>query len=66
MFRMIGMAGMICGLFIIVGGEIGGLLGAKEQGYEIGSAACIVIMGVVVLMNRKPHQGNRDRNRNRV
>jgi hypothetical protein len=63
---MIGIAGMICGLCIIIGGEIGGLLGAKEHGYEIGSAACIVIMGVAVLMNRKLRQGNRDRNRNRV
>jgi hypothetical protein len=58
---MIGIAGMICGLCMIAGGEIGGLLGAKEQGYEIGSAACIVIMGVAVLLNQKRRQGNRNR-----
>jgi hypothetical protein len=63
---MIGIAGMICGLCIIAGGEIGGLFGAKEQGYEIGAATCTVIMVVAVLMNRKLRQGNRDRNRNRV
>jgi hypothetical protein len=63
---MIGKAGMICGLCIFAGGEIGGLLGAKEQGYVLGSAACIVIMGVAILLNQKLRQGNRDRNRNRV
>lgn len=57
---MIGKAGMICGLCIIAGGVIGGLLGAEEQGYELGSAACIVIMGFVVLMNQKKREGNRN------
>jgi predicted MFS family arabinose efflux permease len=59
---MIGKAGMICGLSIIVGGVIGGLFGEKELGYEIGTAACIVIMGVAVLLSQK----NREKNRKRV
>ncbi|MZQ81196.1 hypothetical protein GQF01_03550 [Paenibacillus sp. 5J-6] len=50
---MIGKAGMICGLCILVGGVIGGLFGEKELGYELGTAACIVIMGVAVLLNQK-------------
>lgn len=58
---MIEKAGMICGLCMIAGGVIGGLLGAKEQGYELGSAACIVIMGVAVLLNQKQREGNRNR-----
>ncbi len=58
---MIGKAGMICGLCMIAGGVIRGLLGAKEQGYELGSAACIVIMGVAVLLNQKQREGNRNR-----
>jgi hypothetical protein len=62
---MIGKVGMICGLCIIAGGAIGGLLGAKEQGFELGTAVCIVIMGVAVLLNQKLHPGNRSRNRNR-
>ncbi|MBW7452902.1 hypothetical protein ACFOLF_20990 [Paenibacillus sepulcri] len=63
---MIGKAGMICGLCMIAVGEIGGLLGAREQGYEIGSAACVIIMGVAVLLNQKQRHGSRNRNRNRV
>jgi hypothetical protein len=59
---MIGKAGMICGLCIIAGGVIGGAMGAKELGYELGSAACVVIMGVAVLLNQK----HRERNRKQV
>lgn len=59
---MIGKAGMICGLCVIAGGVIGGLFGAKELGYELGSAACVVIMGVAVLLNQK----NREKYRKRV
>lgn len=59
---MIGKAGMICGLCIIAGGVIGGVAGAKELGYELGSAACAVIMGVAVLLNQK----HRERNRKQV
>jgi hypothetical protein len=44
---------------------IGGLLGAKEQGYELGSAACVAIMGVAILLNQKLRQSNSNRNRNR-
>lgn len=59
---MIGRAGMVCGLCVIAGGVIGGLFGEKELGYELGTAACIVIMSVAVLLNHK----HRERNRNRV
>lgn len=62
---MIGKAGMICGLCVLAGGEIGGLLGARGQGYEIGTAVCIVIMGIAVLLNQKLRQ-HHDRNSNRV
>ncbi|RED59329.1 hypothetical protein [Cohnella lupini] len=62
---MIGKAGMICGLMFIVGGEIGGLLGERQLGYELSTVVCIVVMGVAILLNQKLHQGNRQRNRNR-
>ncbi|CAG7658729.1 hypothetical protein ACFQI7_36360 [Paenibacillus allorhizosphaerae] len=58
---MIGKVGMICGLCMIASGVIGGLFGAKEQGYELGAATCIVIMGVAVLLNQKQREGNRNR-----
>ncbi|WP_143089073.1 hypothetical protein [Paenibacillus sp. UNC496MF] len=61
---MVGKAGIFCGLCILAGGEIGGLLGVREQGYEIGTATCTVIMGIAVLLNQKLR--HHDRNNNRV